>query len=189
MQFSNVKCTSLIILTIFYYGFCAIFRFLSLLRTLRYLHSLFVTSRIYEPQISINDIGSRRFLFSCVIYPTTCYIFRYSSFFPPFFFSPFTVEDYTGKSFVVRERAPSRFVFRLWRSKDRSSLPSVRELRQPREIVCVSTKLDRFNLERASWRPPTAILEVALDHIYVYICIHTYVYKQASSSGGPPTEI
>lgn len=80
IKFFNVKCISLIILTIFYYGFCAIFYFLSLLRIFYYLHSLFVTSRLYKLQISINDIGSRHFLSFYVIYPTTHYVFRYSSF-------------------------------------------------------------------------------------------------------------
>lgn len=110
--------------------------------------------------------------------------------FPPFLFSSLTAEDHTGKSFVVRERASSRFVFRLWRSKDRSSLPSVRELRRQRLKSCAFPRNWTGSIfERAS---PAVILEAAAfsHHMYVYTCICTYTYiNKRPASGGPPTEI
>lgn len=111
--------------------------------------------------------------------------------FPPFLFSPLTAEDYTGKSFVVRERASSRFVFRLWRSKDRSSLLSVRELRRPRLKSCAFPRNWTGSIfERAS---PAVILEAAAlvticMYIHVYVHIHIHINKRPAS-GGPPTEI
>lgn len=101
--------------------------------------------------------------------------------FPSFFFSPFTAEDYTGKSFVVRERAPSRFVFRLWRSKDRSSLPSVRDSGS-RAKSCVFPRNWTGSISRGvSPRFPSAILEDASGtYMYTYIHIYVYMYKQAS---------
>lgn len=96
----------------------------------------------------------------------------------------FATEDYAGKSFVVRERAPSGFVFRLFRSKDRSSLPFVSTGDRARDIVCVSTKLDGFNLERVSPHLPAAILETASG----IVCVYKYTYIRKPSCIGQTTQ-
>lgn len=96
-------------------------------------------------------------------------------FLPFFILLSFATEDYVGKSFVVRERAPSRFVFRLFRSKDRLSLPFVSSGDHAQDHV-------RFHeIGRVQfWEGTRASLccyswNCCIGHVCVHIYIHIYI--------------
>lgn len=132
---------------------------------------MFVTSRLYELQISINDIGSRRFLSPAPFIRR--YIFRCSSFFSSLRSRRLHREKLcrTRESFIP-VCLPAMAI-------KGSIVLAVRELRRSRKIVM------RFHeIGRVQSREGIPAFPCCIGHHMYTLCIN-----KRPASGWPPTEI